>query len=52
MKKITGPHNEHPGVFSSRTALEAVLREGARKLLQEAIEKAQAKLEFLKKNRR
>jgi len=38
MKKITGPQNEHPGVFSSRTALEAVLREGARKLLQEAIE--------------
>ena len=38
MKKITLPRNENPEVFSPRSALEAVLRDGARKLLQEAIE--------------
>ena len=38
MKKITLSHDENPGVFSPRSALEQVLRDGARRMLQEAIE--------------
>jgi transposase-like protein len=38
MKKFVLPQDKNPSVISTRSALEDVLREGAKKLLQEAIE--------------
>jgi len=38
MKKFALPEDKNPSDISARSALEAVLRDGARKMLQEAIE--------------
>ena len=38
MKKITLPQDKNPSGISARSALDEILREGARKMLQEAIE--------------
>ena len=38
MKKFVLPQDKNPSVISTRSALDEVLRDGAKKLLQEAIE--------------